>query len=873
MSDPARFWAVDFHVHTPGSQDAKVDNFGTPEEIVAAAAAAGLDAIAITDHNTTEWCDRVAHAAAGSSLIVLPGVEISTSEGHLLAIWDEGTSTEVIDELLVTLGIGKKDRGRLDIATANGFADTAKAVSEGGGVAIAAHIDKPKGLMKLEVKAHQKRILLEPSLLAVEVVHDDTIAEVVRKVGSEREMTFVKGSDTWDAAISAHSLSGIGLRRTWIKASRPDLVGVRHAFADPTLRIRLEAPPSPVPYETIDKVTISGGFLDGQSVSLCPDLNCLLGGTGAGKSLILEAIRFALDQQVDQDAFPTINVEVQDRLAYALKSNGVVRVELTADAKRFRVERVLTEPLEPPIVLQHSAGDWVEVDMEPIDLVQLAAFSQGEILEHSREPVGRMSLIDAGIDLSQLEDEIDDLKYRLQDNARELVAARGRVQDLQAEAGKVPRLREQVRELAKLFSSDLVKQQEGWKTEGGRLSVIQQGLDRVKIPRMDLPEPETAEAVEGHAERFSDVRAALKRLHERVDAGRSELEAAVAEAREAVRAVRSAWDTDFGAFTADLDAELEKVDPESTLPALRVQLEALQAKLAAAEASETALTKSAQPALKTAQEERDKLIEELHEIRGKRREHRRTRVAELNAKAAGFVKLDVPNRGDYSDFRRELDSFKVGSRVREAVLDSIARTVHPLRFGRAMWEGKPGDLVDEKEQIDIGSLARLYANIEDRELWEDLLDLQMVDRPDVLSVKFRKPDDGAYTDIENLAHGQRCTAILVILLADGSTPVLVDQPEDALHAPWIEDYLVDRLRALRGTRQYIFATRSPGIVVSADAEQIVTMQATAGKGEVQASGSLERHDLNALTLHHLEGGPIPFGRRTQKLRASVEPPH
>ncbi len=108
-----------------------------------------------------------------------------------------------------------------------------------------------------------------------------------------------------------------------------------------------------------------------------------------------------------------------------------------------------------------------------------------------------------------------------------------------------------------------------------------------------------------------------------------------------------------------------------------------------------------------------------------------------------------------------------------------------------------------------------------------------------------------------------------MLLADGNDPVLVDQPEDALHAPWIEEYLVDRLRQLRGARQYVFATRSPGIVVGADAEQIVTMKANAGRGEVEATGSLERHDLNRLALHHLEGGPDAFRRRSSKLDPSV----
>ena len=110
------------------------------------------------------------------------------------------------------------------------------------------------------------------------------------------------------------------------------------------------------------------------------------------------------------------------------------------------------------------------------------------------------------------------------------------------------------------------------------------------------------------------------------------------------------------------------------------------------------------------------------------------------------------------------------------------------------------------------------------------------------------------------------------MLADGDTPVLVDQPEDALHAPWIEEYLVDRLRSLRSSRQYLFATRSPGIVVSGDAEQIVTMKATAGHGQIEAVGSLERYELNALALEHLEGGRVPFSRRTLKLKVSVDPP-
>lgn len=107
MTAAARFWAVDLHVHTPGSSDAMKEHYGTPEDIVEAALAAGLDAIAITDHNTVSWCKDVADAAAGTPLVVLPGVEISTNEGHLLAIWERGTDPALIEEVLVKLDIGQ----------------------------------------------------------------------------------------------------------------------------------------------------------------------------------------------------------------------------------------------------------------------------------------------------------------------------------------------------------------------------------------------------------------------------------------------------------------------------------------------------------------------------------------------------------------------------------------------------------------------------------------------------------------------------------------------------------------------------------------------------------------------------------------------
>lgn len=871
MSTWARFWPIDLHVHTPGSSDAKLENFGSPEEIVKAAMDAGLAAIAITDHNTAEWCDRMGDAARNTPLIVLPGVEISTAEGHLLAIWEEGTSSTIIDELLVTVGIKKAERGRLDISAKKGFAEVAQEVAVCGGVAIAAHADKEKGLLSLAVKSHLVETLMDDALSAVEVVQLSKTGEVAKKVDNKRILACVRGSDTWDASKNIHSLSGIGIRRTWLKASRPDLVGLRHGLADPELRIRLDEPTMNPSYPRLEQVQISSGFLDGQKVIFSPDLNCLLGGTGAGKSLVLEAIRYAMDQQLDRKKFPKLWEEVQSRLETALTESGVVQLHACANGQLYRIERAFSKDGQTqPSVLQQIADDWVEVDLIPGDLFSLAAFSQGEILEYSREPVGRMTLVDSGIDLTGHESEIATTTEALNENALQLIAHRKKVRKLRDEAGREAELKEQVRSLAGLFDTELVKQQAGWQKERSRLRKTTGGLSGLEKPVFKIPKLLQPADVEDNADLLEAVNKALDILEKSLNAASTAAETALDQAKTEFKRINEEWDGRFEEIKKKLDAELERVNPGSSLAALRERLASLQSKLTDAETAKEELDKEAIPELQASLQEREELIKRLSAARHARRELRRSRVEELNVKTAGFVKLDIPSYGDFNDFRAALEKLKVGSRVKDSVLDAISRTIHPLRFARALWDQKIDELVDDENGIDAASIGRLLGNIDERDLWEELLKIQVLDRPDVLTVRFRKPDDQTYVPIEQLAHGQRCTAILVILLADGDTPVLVDQPEDALHAPWIEEYLVDRLRSLRGSRQYIFATRSPGIVVSGDAEQIITMKATAGHGDIEASGSLERHDLNRLTLHHLEGGPVPFKRRTRKLGVSTD---
>lgn len=864
----ARFWAVDLHVHTPGSSDAREEDFGTAGDIVQKALDAGLDAIAVTDHNTAAWCGQMAEAADGTDLVVLPGFELSTSDGHLLGIWEEGTVPSTIEDVLIRLGIDRSRFGDLNVVSAKSMAECASEISGKGGITIAAHIDKDRGILTQPVQTHVNQLLADPNIAAFEYVFAGTPAKVAAKLGETRLPALIQSSDAFDAALSRHAATGIGIRRSWIKAARPDVCGLRYALQDPDLRVTLADPATATPHPTIDSVSISGGFLSGTSLEFSPDLNCLLGGTGAGKSLVLEALRFALDQQVDGALFNTIRDEVDRRLETALLEGTTVAVEISTPTEQYRVSRMYSAIGSTPVVEQDVADEWVRVDHDPAELLTVSAFSQGEILEYARQPVGRVGLIDTKLDLADFDARIADSESKLRANGTALIAARKKVQTLTERATEATSLREREHELSALFDDALVKSQGRWTAEQGALATLVESVDGITFVRPSEPDPATARMTPEHDGQFEKIRVAQVAFKSAVDAAEKLVADSLGNLKTAVGDVKTKLDAEFRAFKKQLDETLEK-SGSTSLPLLRQELENVQMNRSRAEAAAQTLTNDAEPEYNRLSGVRETLLGDLKQARDDRRTLRRDRVADLNRKTSGFVKIDIPAKGDTTSFRQALDALKVGSRVREQALDQIAENIRPYNFARALWAGdtaKAGGLPDGVTAVDF---ARLLATVDDRDLWEQLLDAQLIETPDVLHVKFRKPEGRDYVNIEDLSHGQKCTAILVILLADGQTPVLIDQPEDALHAPWIEEYLVDRLRQLRGSRQYMFATRSPGLVVSADSEQLITMRATAGKGEVEACGSLERYDLNKLALHHLEGGRTPFARRTRKLGASL----
>jgi len=330
----ARWWKFDFHTHTPASKDTHAwqSAIGTDQEVTPRTwllkyMAAGIDCVAVTDHNTGEWIDKLkvayadmqSQASAGNppegfrELHVFPGVEISVQGGfHLLAIFDPSANSQTISDLLARAGY-KDTRGDSDGVTREGAAKVVECILEAGGIAIPAHVDSDKGLLQVKPDTHQcrldtntvKQVLQVPGMLALEWSAATSPAPMVL---DELKLRFasVAGSDS-------HSFQGKGApgsRFTWIKMASPSLEGLRLALLDGqevSVRRSDESQgfaPFKTPEHFIESIEVHharymGRGSMGVTLPLNPYFNAIIGGRGSGKSTIVHALRLAYRRETE----------------------------------------------------------------------------------------------------------------------------------------------------------------------------------------------------------------------------------------------------------------------------------------------------------------------------------------------------------------------------------------------------------------------------------------------------------------------------------------------------------------------------------------------------------------------------------------------
>lgn len=111
--------AVDLHTHSTYS-----DGTDTPAALIRAAASAGLEAVALTDHDNLDGIPEALDAAGQAGIELIPGVELSceweAGGFHMVVLWLEPESGPLQDRL-VELQQGRANRNRAMVAKLAGL--------------------------------------------------------------------------------------------------------------------------------------------------------------------------------------------------------------------------------------------------------------------------------------------------------------------------------------------------------------------------------------------------------------------------------------------------------------------------------------------------------------------------------------------------------------------------------------------------------------------------------------------------------------------------------------------------------------------------------------------------------------------------------
>ena len=190
---------LDLHIHSQYSEDA----IGSPKDIIKSLKKKGLQGMAITDHNTVEGGLKAVKIAP-KDFIVIPGIEISTADGHMLA-----------------LNVEKNIARNLSIQ------ETVEKILDQGGTPIVPHLFRNmSGIKKEKLKTiHQK-------INTIEVFNACSMPKTnlkIAKIAKELNLGGTGGSDSHDPAYAGYAytvvdttdmnadaiLSEINKKKTW----------------------------------------------------------------------------------------------------------------------------------------------------------------------------------------------------------------------------------------------------------------------------------------------------------------------------------------------------------------------------------------------------------------------------------------------------------------------------------------------------------------------------------------------------------------------------------------------------------------------------------------------------------------------------------
>jgi hypothetical protein len=233
----------------------------------------------------------------------------------------------------------------------------------------------------------------------------------------------------------------------------------------------------------------------------------------------------------------------------------------------------------------------------------------------------------------------------------------------------------------------------------------------------------------------------------------------------------------------------------------------------------------------------------------------------LQTEAGNKVRIQIHENADTQAYQqRLLDGLKgAGVRNHEDIIQSLLR-IRPEELAQLV---RDGDAVEFEQQCGLGAeRSKKILQAFTKNLDPYSLELMLVD--DLVRIELNVATNGEayFKDAADLSAGQKCTALLPILLARRDAPLIVDQPEDNLDNHFIYETIVECVRRLKTRRQMVFVTHNANIPVLGEADQVIVLNSDGKRGYVEKQGSLD--DCRQEIIDLLEGGEEAFDLRRRR---------
>ena len=856
----SRWVRADFHLHTRRDQEFK-DNGSEqdfPARYIDALKNADIRVGAITNHNKfdREEFKALQKAARKEDIHLLPGIELSVKDGangiHTLVIFSDEwiVNQEQTDHINSFLGVtfaGQSNYNNRNARSNHDLLETIRELDKFGReyFLIFAHVEAVNGLYGEgglqggRLQELGKIDLFRDRTAAFQKVCTRDLKQKVQSWLGDWYPAEVEGSDP-------KSISEIGRgKKTYIKIGAFTFEAVQFALKPGADRLCPEDVKSQ-PHSWVKAIRFEGGILDGKCMPFSPEMSCLIGIRGSGKSAILECLRYALELPMPESS-DEVDLSYKDALVrFALKSGGKVVVEAQdAQGRVFEIRRILNERKD--VYYEGELRPGVSIPIKnPLFFGQKELVKRGEGSE--RELVERL----IGTKLDAIRREIAAQRQRVLD----ILSGLDKLKDLDALEAEYEGKRKDTEFRLKLFRDfgveDQLKRQVQFNTDetnSRRVTESVHAIVRAFDSFLKEQEAELAAIPKLESKENADVIVEMNAIVDRIRKVPERMRQVFTDAQNDARKLREklgelqrrreALKEEFAAIERKLSQELQQQGGVSVRPDDFVKLNAELQKVKLA-LSETTKSRARKNAL------RDELLKELKRLSDLWHMEFKEIEKEIKKLNESQTALQIipKYKGNRASMLDELKNQFRGSRLREATLDS-ALTGH-------------ADFISLYEALDIvsnnlgesGEVFRRYFN----DTKSALLVWQV---PNTYEIMYHGKE------LREHSLGQRASALILFILSQRDNDlIIIDQPEDDLDNQTIFEDVIKLLRSLKRGIQFIFATHNANFPVLGDAEQVGACSFMSGTGAIEV-GSIDQPEIQKAIVSIMEGGHEAFARRKE----------